>query len=129
MRHVITVLLTAACLALAGCSDSKPSTTDAKPSPSVDKKATYLGAAREITFNGEPTDEELLLYPPEWCAGLDAGHSVEWLFSMDTGLYPIGEQWGTKKPDANELLVAGVKAYCPENSAAVLDELRASGEY
>ena len=133
MRHRTTVVLLAATIALAGCSNSS-SKADAKPSPSktVSKADRYLKAAHEITFKGEPSDTELLAYPPQWCHGLDAGHSVKWLFTMfgdGGGLYPIGDQWGTKKADANELLVAGVKAYCPANLGAVKEELRESGEY
>lgn len=71
------------------------------------------------------------MFPTLWCNELEAGHSVEWMFDITDGggLYPIGEEWGTAKPDAYELLVAGVKAYCPESLGAVQEELRASGEY
>ena len=137
MRHT-TILLAAACLALAGCSSggdsdasSKPTTTTAAPSPTVDKKAQYLEAAHQITFNGTPSDLELAVFPGLWCNELEAGHSVEWMFDITGGggLYPVGEDWGTAKPDAHELLMAGVEAYCPENLDAVREELRASGEY
>ncbi|MGW1963626.1 hypothetical protein ACWCPD_25760 [Streptomyces sp. NPDC001935] len=135
MRHTTTATLLATLLlgAAVGCgssgSDEKPA---AKPSASstADNDARYLKAARQLSFNGTPSDGDLLLYPDLWCEGLDAGHSVEWLFSMtDGGLYPVGQDWGTKKADANTLLVTGVKVYCPDNSRTVLDELRASGEY
>lgn len=79
---------------------------------------------------GIPPFQELEVFPPEWCAALDEGHSVEWMFDMSQGgLYPIGQDWGTEKGDAYQLVVFGVKAYCPENTAAVLEELRALGEY
>ncbi|MFD5814396.1 hypothetical protein [Streptomyces sp. NPDC127038] len=134
MRHT-TVLL--ACLLLAGAATGCGSSggddkSAAKPSASstAGNDARYLKAARQIKFNGTPTDGDLLLYPDLWCKGLDAGHSVKWLFGIhDGGLYPVGEDWGTAKADADTLLVAGVKVYCPKNSGAVLDELRASGEY
>jgi len=105
--------------------------TTSSPAPTVNPQEQYLETAHGIPFNGTPSDTELLLYPEMWCNELDAGHSVEWMFDMTQGggLYPIGEKWGTKKEDANELLVAGVKAYCPENLPAAQDELRASGEY
>jgi len=136
MRHTTTATLLAVLLlagAAVGCgssgSDDKPT---AKPSASstAGNDARYLKAARQLSFNGKPTDGDLLLYPDLWCEGLGQGHSVKWLFSMtDGGLYPVGKDWGTKKADANTLLVTGVKVYCPKHSAVVLDELKAAGEY
>lgn len=127
-----TLLLAACLLALTGCSSGSDE-ADAKPSksPAVSRELSYLAAARDITYNGTPSTQELLAYPPKWCEGLEAGHSVEWLFDMTGGgsLYPIGMEWGTAKADANELLVVGVKNYCPGQAAAVQEELRASGEY
>lgn len=133
MRRTV-ILLACLLLPLTACgtssSDGKPA---AKPSasPTVSKKDQYLKAAHEITFNGAPTDTELLVFPMLWCHELESGHSVEWMFDITGGggLYPVGDTWGTKKADANELLMAGVKAYCPESAAAVTEELRASGEY
>lgn len=133
MRHTTTAITAALLLALTACGSSSDDKPTAKPSPSktVSKQDRYLKAAHNITFNGTPGDAVLLVYPPEWCKELDSGHSVEWMFDMfgGGGLYPIGEEWGTKKEDANALLVAGVRAYCPENVDAVLEELRASGDY
>ena len=139
MRRTTTaaVLLTAA-LALAGCGSGDSSKPAAKPSPSktASKQDTFLRAVHAANFTSwedkGPTDDELLEYPQQWCDGLDAGHSVKWLFTMfgdGGGLYPIGEHWGTYKADANAVLVMGVKAYCPENLADVKEELRASGDY
>ncbi|NEC92194.1 hypothetical protein [Streptomyces sp. SID12501] len=136
MRHTAAALLTATLLAtLTACGtsssgDDKPAAKPS-PTPTVSKKDQYLKAARDITFNGAPTDTELLVFPMLWCQELESGHSVEWMFDITGGggLYPVGETWGTKKADANSLLVAGVKAYCPENLDAVQEELRASGEY
>ena len=132
MRTTAAALLAVVCLALAGCGTSS-SKTSAKPSPSktVSKADRYLAAAHQVAFNGSPSDEELLAYPPQWCQALDSGHSVKWLFDVTGGggLYPIGQEWGTAQADANTLLVAGVKAYCPTNLAAVQQELRDTGEY
>lgn len=131
MRRTTTVLL-AAMFALAGCSD--PDSGDSKPSPSatetpaVSKAALYLADARQVTFNGSPSDDELLVFPPQWCAALGDGHSVEWLFG-EGDLYPNGPQWGTAKPDAYGLVVAAVKAYCPASLPGVQDELREAGAY
>ncbi|MEU0069530.1 DUF732 domain-containing protein [Streptomyces sp. NPDC006332] len=131
MRRTTTAILLAVGLALTGCGNNHDDAkTAAKPhaSPTVDKETAYLDAAHEITFNGSPSDAELLAYPESWCAALDEGHSVAWLLG-EGDLYPIGDEWGTVKQDAYELVVAGVKAYCPGNLDAVKAELRASGEY
>ncbi|MFI8535367.1 hypothetical protein ACIGMX_34620 [Streptomyces aquilus] len=128
-----TILLSAALmLALTSCSSGSDDKPAVKASPTVNKEERYLDTARGLPYtqDGEPLEAELLTFPPQWCASLDEGHSVEHMFSL-TGenLYPVGYDWGLKKADAYELLVAGVKAYCPRNSSAVLEELRASGEY
>lgn len=134
MRRTTTAILFAACLALSGCgSSTHGSKPAAKPSPSktVSKGEQYLKVVHGITFSGSPTDIDLLVYPPEWCRGLDEGHSVKWLFDMTGGggLYPVGDQWGTDEADADTLLVAGVKAFCPANLSDVKQQLRASGNY
>ena len=140
MRHTTAILLTAACLALAGCSsssdDSKPAAKSASPSPSasVDPVVPFMKSVEDAHLasyeTGIPPYQELELFPPKWCQALDQGHSVAWMFGMTQGgLYPIGPDWGTKKADANEVLVLGVKAYCPEHLAAVTAELKATGEY
>lgn len=134
MRRTAVVVCLLLAGTVAGCS-SGGDEQDAKPSPSVSptvsKEDRYLTAAHGITFNGSPPDSELLAYPPQWCDALGSGHSVEWMFDMTGGgsLYPIGMEWGTAKADANELLLVGVKAYCPARAATVQEELRASGEY
>jgi hypothetical protein len=135
VRHTTTTAATAVLLlALTACgsspdSDSKPAATS--PSPSTDPATEYLTAAQGIAFTGtQPADQELTALPPKWCAGLNDGHSVEWLFSSSGGaLYPNGMNWGTVKKDAYQLVVAGVKAYCPKYLDPVTTELRASGEY
>lgn len=138
MRHT-TVTASAAvlllALAAAGCggsdgnADGKPAASN--PSPSVDRDGQYIHATQDIDFTiRRPTNDELLTYPPKWCAGLDDGHSVTWLFSGGGGgLYPAGMDWGMVKRDAYQLLVAGVHVYCPEHEDAVTAELRATGEY
>lgn len=132
MRRTATVILLAAGLTLAGCSSSDR-TVSTKPSPvkTVSPKVRFLAAARTIEFNGTPSDSALTAFPPKWCSALDAGHSVEWMFNNTAGedLYPVGDDWGTVKQDADTLLVAGVKAYCPRNLADVKEQLRADGGY
>lgn len=139
MRRTSLALLAAACLlaGLTACgtdspSNDKPAAQSSSPSPSpwVVQREQYLEAAHSIPFNGTPSDVELLGYPEPWCDALKEGHSVEWMFDIfKGGMYPIGEEWGTAEPDAHELLVAGVRVYCPEHLSAVQEELRASGKY
>ncbi len=140
MDHTATArLATAAALlaVLTACgsngddSDSKATNPTPTASPSVDPATEYLTAAHKIPYaGGQPTDTELTALPPKWCAGLDAGHSAEWLFSSGGGgLYPNGMDWGTVKKDAYQLLVAGVQAYCPKHTDTVTEELRATGDY
>lgn len=134
MRHTVTAAAAAVLLAvLTACGSSSDSGADAKPSPSktANPRTAYLAAAHNIPFTGSgPSDSELTTYPPKWCAGLADGHSAAWLFSGGGGgLYPIGQGWGTVKKNANQLLVAGVKAYCPKQLDTVTSELRESGEY
>jgi hypothetical protein len=132
-RCIAATAVLAASLALAGCGNTH---TDAKPAAkpkhtaTVSKETLYLADAHGIQFNGTPSDDDLLLFPPEWCKALDAGHSVEWMLSIGGGgLYPAGDDWGTAKPDAYTLVVSGVKGWCPRNLADVKEQLRASGGY
>jgi hypothetical protein len=140
VRHTTTTTAATAVLllALTACGssnssgdDDKPATASSNPSPSTDPATEYLTATQGIAFTGtQPADQELTALPPKWCAGLNDGHSVEWLFSSSGGaLYPNGMNWGTVKKDAYQLVVAGVKAYCPKYLDPVTAELRASGEY
>ncbi|MFF7096397.1 hypothetical protein ACFY9A_28980 [Streptomyces rubradiris] len=127
----VTVLLTTT-LALAGCGESGSETTKPSVKPTVDKRATWLTAARSAGIQGwiekPPSDEELAALPGRWCAELDNGHSVNWLFN-EGGLYPYGSDWGTPKENAYELLVMGVRVYCPKHQEQVKKELREMGEY
>lgn len=132
-----THTLTAAVLLLApltACSSSGQ--TDAKPAtaaPTISRQDQFLTAVTQAHVDSwataGPTDTELAAYPERWCAGLAAGHSVAYLLSIDGGLYPIGENWGTAEPDAQRVLLLGVTVYCPEYRDRVTQELRGSGGY
>ncbi|MCI3279130.1 hypothetical protein [Streptomyces cylindrosporus] len=142
MRHTVTraavaVLLSTLTATACGSSNSgtggsKPATTGT-PSPTTraEREGQYILASQDIPFTSRrPSNDELLAYPPKWCAALDDGHSVEWMFSGGGGdLYPIGLDWGTKEANADRLLIAGVKAYCPKYMDAVTAELRETGAY
>ncbi|XVV32956.1 hypothetical protein ACQPXT_01090 (plasmid) [Streptomyces sp. CA-100214] len=137
-RTAIAALLAAtACLALTSCSnsssDDKPEAkTSSTPTEDPGDKfmTSVIDAHLDSYTDGVPAAAELKAFPPQWCAALDSGHSVEWMFGMQQGdLYPIGQTWGTEKSDAYEALVLGVKTHCPKHSDAVLEELRATGEY
>lgn len=140
-RTTITAAALLAALAgLAGCgSDGK---ADAKPAASPTPAATltadpeplFLSSVHAAGFESwktkGPTDEELVAYPPQWCAELRAGHSVDYILSMQgANLYPIGMGWGTAKPEAQELVVFAVDAYCPTFREQVTKDLRDSGGY
>jgi hypothetical protein len=135
MRRTATLILIAVLFALAGCGSSHDSKSAAKPkaSPSVNKAGQFITAVQDanIEFTTmHPSNDELLAFPPKWCAGLADGHSVKYLFSEDgAGLYPWGDGWGMKLADADKMLVAGVKTYCPKFEGQVTKELRDSGEY
>ncbi|HEX2656708.1 MAG TPA: hypothetical protein VHU40_00485 [Polyangia bacterium] len=122
-----------AALLLTACSSGSPPTAKAKPTPSAtsaeDKFVAAMAKADIKSWEDKgPSYDELHAYPKQWCAGLDEGHSVEWLLG-DGGLYPIGEDWGTKIDDARKVLVLAVTAHCPEYRDEVTQELRESGEY
>lgn len=134
MRRIAITALTAALLmGLTACGDNEPSPTASTPGPSTsaEREGRYIFASEDLDFTSRrPSNEELLAYPPQWCAALAAGHSVEWLFDPAGGdLYPWGEDWGTKEADADELLVLGIKIYCPQHLNTVTKELREGGDY
>ncbi|MFJ1964035.1 hypothetical protein [Streptomyces massasporeus] len=135
MRRTATTITAALLLALTACGSGDDTASASKPSasPSVDRAGQFITASQDLEFvTMRPSNDELLTFPPRWCKELEAGHSVEWMFDMfgDGGdLYPLGDGWGMLLTDANELLVAGVRAYCPKHLDTVTEELRASGEY
>ena len=146
MRHTVTkaavtvLLCTLTGLGLAGCGDGGDdasgdgkATASASPSPSSSEAlaAQYLAESQPIPFTSHrPAIDELLALPPKWCAALKDGHSVEWMFSGTGGdLYPNGSDWGMVKEDAYQLLIVGVRVYCPDQLDTVTKELRESGEY
>ncbi|MEU9142103.1 hypothetical protein AB0D33_40250 [Streptomyces sp. NPDC048404] len=85
-------------------------------------------AQLESYATGIPAYQELRVFPPQWCKALGDGHSVEWILG-DGDLYPIGQDWGTRKEDAYHLVLMGVRAYCPKHEGAVKEELRESGAF
>ncbi|MEW1648605.1 hypothetical protein [Streptomyces sp. NPDC091219] len=136
MRRTVT----AACLLLAGlvtgCAGGQQepaaSKASASATPSADPLAKFTrevdDAQLESYATGVPVADDLGAFPPQWCKALAEGHSVEWMFGAG-GLYPMGLDWGTKKADAYQLVVLGVRAYCPGREAAVTAELRNAGVY
>lgn len=121
--------------ALASCSGAtSPATATASPTQTVDKQTRFLTTVHSAgiaswAVNG-PTDAELELYPDRWCTALGEDHSVAYILSGgDDNLYPIGSSWGTKKPDAERVLVLAVTAYCPSLRPAVVQQLQASGDW
>lgn len=130
-----TMLLAAVLLAsLTACGsrdDARYAAANPKTAPTANKDGRYLKSATGLPYTeGKPTDQELLAFPPKWCDGLAAGHSVEYLFDVKrANLYPVGEDWGLKLEDANELLITAVNVYCPEHRKQVLEELRPAGGY
>ena len=134
-RTTATALLLIA--ALAGCSSSSGG-DEGKPAaaetPTASPEEQFLTVVHDAQFaswaDSGPTDAELAAYPPKWCAEFEKGHSVDHVLNADAGaLYPIGAEWGTKKEDAQELLVLGVKFFCPELRQQVTEDLRDSGAY
>lgn len=134
MRIRTLLLVGALALAATGCSDSTSSDAKASASPSgLDAGDQFLADVHARQFESwaesGPTDQELLMLPPEWCLELKDGHSVEYLLGKNAEAYPIGPEWGTTRSDANELLLLGVSTHCPELRDQVTEELRATGQY
>jgi hypothetical protein len=135
-RAACTVLLALAAFA-AGCggdrTDDKPA-AKSSPTATVNREGEFITAVQnaELEFTTRhPSNDELLAFPPKWCAELADGHSVAYLFDPIDGseLYPWGDDWGMKEADASELLVIGVKTHCPKQLPTVTEELRANGQY
>ncbi len=134
MRHTTALLAVGllACLTACGSSgDDKPAAAKPKAKPTVSKDDQFLNVALDLEYtDGRPTNAELLEFPPKWCKELEAGHSVKYMFDMSgPDLYPYGLTWGLKDEAAYELLVAGVRVYCPTYRDQVVEELQASGKY
>jgi hypothetical protein len=135
MRHraiAVAAALLLATLTACGSDDVSDATASPSPSTSADPQVAFLASVTAAGFNSwsesQPTDEELVTYPPKWCSEFDADHSVQYVLD-DPNLYPIGQDWGTAMPDAQQLVVLAVKAYCPEHRPMVVEELKASGAY
>lgn len=137
-RTATTILLTAsALLTLTSCGTDDNNTAEPKASKSTEYKLQSDDQWRQSinaagitswTDDAAPTGDELEAMPKDWCKALKAGHSAEWLFG-EGGLYPIGEDWGTKKTEAQKLVVLGAEAYCPKQAGRVKAELRKTGGY
>lgn len=137
MRRTTALLAAVLAATLTACggsdSDSKAeSSPSTSPTYKLRPQDQFIQAVNAGEFEswagGLPTAEELWAFPEQWCTELKAGHSVDWLLG-EGDLYPMGENWGTKKPEAQELVVLGVSAYCPELRDQVTAELRESGGY
>ncbi len=139
MRRVTTVLVAVGLsLAAAGCDSSsgkpaaKPSASPSKSADPADKFMQDVTDARLDSWSDKmplvPARDELTVFPPKWCDALEAGHTVQWILG-EGDLYPYGNDWGTVKQDAYQLVLLGTQAYCPKWLPQVRDDLRASGQY
>lgn len=126
---------------LTGCGSSSgnhASTSTPSPTHTLSASEKFLNAVHQATIqswtdgSGTPTDDELTVFPPRWCAALAQGHSVAWILDNNEGpdsTYPVGDNWGTNIIDARTLVVLGVTAYCQRYRNQVTAELRSSGTY
>lgn len=137
MRRITTVLLAASILLTltscgsdgAGQAEPEASKSSAyKLNPGDQWRQSINAAGITSWADTSPSTAELTAMPKDWCSALKAGHSVQWLLD-EGGLYPIGEDWGTEKSEAQELVVLGTQAYCPKFTGRVKAELRESGGY
>ncbi|MFJ3759237.1 hypothetical protein [Streptomyces sp. NPDC090080] len=125
-----------ATLTVAGCSSDSIDGAAPGPVPTVAPTEQFINSVIDAHLDSYasgvpavPPADELEAFPPKWCDALAAGHSVEWMLDDSDDLYPVGENWGTEKADAYQLVVLGVVAYCPRYSAVVKKELREAGAY
>ncbi|GGT73065.1 hypothetical protein [Streptomyces lateritius] len=129
MRTRTAALTACLLLALTACGIGDEPDADTSTAARTPEEE-FLANARAADFDSwktaAPTDAELAAYPPQWCAGLRTGRGVASLLE-DVALYPVGEKWGTDKPDAEELVLLGVKAHCPEFGDRVAEEVRLGG--
>lgn len=140
MRRTATTVLLAAgvLLTLTSCgTDDGPHKSEPKASNSTAYKLNPADQWRQSinaagitswTDDAAPSTDELMAMPKDWCKALKAGHSVQWLLG-EGGLYPIGDDWGTGKSEAQKLVVLGTEAYCPKQTGRVKAELRETGGY
>ncbi|MFD5041974.1 DUF732 domain-containing protein [Streptomyces sp. NPDC058377] len=133
-RLTAAAITTAALLTLTACGSEPEPSAKAAAAPTVSKDEAFLAAVDEASITSwtttGPTDAELLDYPQRWCDSLAEGHSADHVLTADEGLlYPLGEGWGTKRDEVNELLVLGTKTYCPDLTDQVTAGLRATGDY
>ncbi|GGY29781.1 hypothetical protein GCM10010363_07810 [Streptomyces omiyaensis] len=136
MRRLTTALTASVLLALTACGSSETPTVDTKPAPTTtatpSPEEQFLADVEAADFESwktkEPTSVELTSYATDWCTEFKAGHGVAYVLG-DGGLYPNGMDWGTKKGEAQELIVLAVTAYCPEYRDQITQELRDSGTY
>lgn len=121
-------------LALTACSSSEEPTAEQAPaSTTASPEVKFLSDVKAANFESwaagsGPTEADLTTYATDWCAELKAGHGANYILGDDT-LYPNGPGWGTKKEEAQELVVLAVTAYCPEYRDQVTQELRDTGTY
>lgn len=130
-RTALASLTAVLLLALTACS-SNDEPSAGKPAATTAPEDEFLANAKAANFDSwkaaAPPDAELAAFPSKWCVELKAGHGAAYILGNDA-LYPIGQNWGTAKPDAQELLVLGITAYCPEYRDQITQELRDSGTY
>lgn len=137
-RLPATAAAVTAAILLAGCgggggSSNAKSSHSPSPTTTVSKQDKFLQAVHQANIESwataAPTDEEIAVYPQQWCDQLAAGHSLNEILSVRSGLYPSGDNWGTKIGDAYQVLILGVTAYCPQYRAEVVQQAQASGNY
>lgn len=134
MRHHITAAVLLAGLALTGCTTSTTAAPDkAATTPTVSKQDQFLATIHAATIQSwataAPTDDEIAAYPQQWCDQLAAGHSLDDILAVRSGLYPAGDTWGTQIGDTYQVVILGVTAYCPQYRAQVVQQAQASGNY
>jgi len=130
---IATAVLTTGLLLTACSSSGTDAKATASPKVTANKQTVFLDAVHAAHIQSwattAPTDDEITTYPPQWCDQLAAGHSLSNILSVRSGLYPSGSNWRTKIGDADQVLILGVTAYCPQYRAQVVQQAQASGNY
>lgn len=137
-----THTIAAACLIagglLAGCSGgggdkAADKASAAAATPTLSKQARFLQSVHRAGIGSwataAPTDEEIAVYPQQWCDQLAVGHSLNEILGVRSGFYPSGSDWGTAIGDTYRVLILGVTAYCPQYRAEAVQQAQASGNY